>query len=227
VKAFECPLLKIYSTTVQRSSFLFQHSGLTFIILNLNQTRMKKIVIALTLLIGCVSSRAQSPVDFGIKAGVNIASFNGEGTNNSDVTSRTSMNAGAFMRYFISSGLVLRPELFYGGHGAKEGDNTYRFSSIFLPVLISYYLSTFYLMAGPQLSYLITAQSKFPGGTSNVREFYNALNFSAVMCTGLMFGKRFGLDARYNLGIGDIYKNSTASIHNTIFMIDLIMLFNK
>jgi hypothetical protein len=188
---------------------------------------MKKIAITLTILVSCIIAHSQNAVDFGVKAGVNIASFDGEGTNNSNIESRTSLNAGVFMRYFISSAVVLRPELFYGGHGAREGDNTYRFSSLFLPVLISYYLSTFYLMAGPQLNYLLTAESKFPGGTTNVRDSYKALNFSAVMGVGLMFGKRFGLDARYNLGIGNIYKNNTASIHNTIFMISLMLLFNR
>jgi hypothetical protein len=190
---------------------------------------MKRLLLVTTLGIFCFVCRAQKTgdVDFGVKAGVDIATFKGEGTNGADVNSRTSLNAGMFMRYFIATAVAFRPELFYGGHGAEEGPVTYRFSSLFLPLLITYYLQSFYLLAGPQLSFLLTAQSKSPGGTDNIKEFYRTLNFSLVAGLGFMLGKRLGIDGRYNLGLGDIHKTGNAAVQNSIFMISLMLLLGR
>jgi hypothetical protein len=190
---------------------------------------MRKFFLFLSLVSLCTLGQAQQTgdVDFGVKAGVDVSTFKGEGTNGSDVSSRTSINIGFLMQYFMASAIALRPELFYAGHGAKEGDFTYRFSSVFVPLLLTYYISAFYLMAGPQISFLMAAQSKSPSGTSDIKDYYRAVNFALVGGLGYMLGKNFGIDARYNWGVGHIHKTSTAAVQNSIFMISLFWLFNR
>lgn len=186
---------------------------------------MKKLIFAILLSVFFMGVHAQQPVDFGAKAGVNVSNVKGKGTDGYNVSSRTSFNAGLFMRYFIATAVAIRPELFYGGHGFEESGVRHQFSSLFLPILFMYYLQSFYLMAGPQLSYLLSAHAKSSGGETNIRNSYNALNFALVAGLGYMLTSHLGIDARYVFGLGDIQKNGTAAIQNSIFSLSLMWMF--
>lgn len=179
-----------------------------------------------------VNGQNQGDLDVGIKAGVNIATLSGDATDDQDVSSRTSFNAGFLMRYFFLKSMAFQAELLYGGHGGKETFNnnltTYRFSSLFLPLMINYYISSFYLTAGPTLNYLLTAQIKSMGNTSSYIDNYKRFNFALAVGLGYMITNSIGFDARYNFGLNDIYENSGgAALHNNILMFSLFFLLNQ
>ena len=128
--------------------------------------------------------------------------------------------------------LAFQAELLYGGHGGKESFNnnlsTYRFASMFFPLLINYYISSFYITGGPTLSYLLTAQVKSMGNTTSYIDNYKRFNFALAFGLGYMITNSLGLDARYNFGLNDIHKNSGgAALRNNILMVSLFFLLNN
>ena len=195
---------------------------------------MKNLLMITIFLVFCfsVNGQKQGDTDIGIKAGANVSTLTGEATDDHDVSSRTAFNAGLLMRYFLLSNLAFQPELLYGGHGGKESFNnnlsTYRFSSLFLPLLFNYYISSFYLTGGPTLSYLLSAQVKSMGNTTNYIDNYKRFNFALAFGLGYMISNSFGLDARYNFGLNDINEQSGgAALKNNILMFSLFFLFNR
>ena len=190
---------------------------------------MKKIVFLLAASFFCFIAGAQSSqgdINYGVKAGVDLAKFKGENTGNSE--NRTSFNAGVLMRYHILQNIALHAELFYGGHGGREGSAyEYRFASLFLPVMAAYYFSTFYLATGPQLSYLLSAKQEYNGDESDIKSNYRSANFAWVFGLGYMLSRSIGLDARYSLGIGNIHKdNNFSNVQHSIFMISLVFMLS-
>ena len=195
---------------------------------------MKKLIfISLFSVCWYVSSgQTKGQTDVGVKAGANVATFAGEAAEDQDVSSRTAVNAGIIMRYFLMSNMAFQAELLYGGHGGKERFSnqlsTYRFASVFLPLLINYYIGNFFLTGGPTLSYLMTAQVKNSGGTFNHLDNYKRFNFALAFGLGYMLTNTFGIDARYNFGLNDILKNNTgAALHNNILMISIFLLLSR
>ena len=195
---------------------------------------MKKLLLFTILAVFSFSVNGQNQGDLnvGVKAGANIATFTGEATDDHDVSSLTSFNAGFLMRYFFIKSLAFQAELLYGGHGGKESFNnnltTYRFASLFLPLMINYYISSFYFTGGPTLSYLLTAQVKSMGNTYNNLDYYKRFNIAIALGLGYMITNSIGFDARYNWGLNDINENSGgAALHNNILMFSLFFLFNQ
>ena len=190
---------------------------------------MKKIFFLLAVSFFCLVAGAQSnqgDINYGVKGGVNLAKFKGENTGNSE--NRTSFNAGVLMRYHLLQTLALHAELFYGGHGGKEGSAyEYRFASLFLPIMAAYYFSTFYLATGPQLCYLLSAKQKYNDTESDIKRDYRSANFAWVFGLGYMLSRSIGLDARYSLGLGNIHKDSNLSnVQHSIFMISLVFMLS-
>jgi len=184
---------------------------------------MKKIILAVfitALTIGGVNAQAT----FGIKGGVNFASILNE--NISGVKGRTSFNAGFVAEIETSSSTAFQVELVYSGQGFKyeggtiEGElipkDTYKLDYLNIPLVFKYYINDeFSFEVGPQVGFLLSAKTDVEG--INVKDFFTDASFDLLFGFGYKFDNGFNVNARYNLGLTDIWKGPTYNPGNPYY----------
>ncbi|RYD87357.1 MAG: PorT family protein, partial [Sphingobacteriales bacterium] len=95
------------------------------------------------------------------------------------------------------------------------------------PVLAQYMTqSGFRLQTGPQLGILTSGKFADAGGNveRNVKEDMSNIDFSWVFGAGFLFPGGVGIDARYNLGITDVWEGP-AQLKNSVFQLGLFYQF--
>ena len=169
---------------------------------------MKKLLLTAAIILGCTTiSNAQS---YGIKAGVNFASFRGNDAKDFNVL--IGWQAGGIAELEIFDHLSVQAEFLYSSQGAKKNDGDYKMNYITLPVVAKIYLTdSFNIQAGPQFGLLLSE-------TDNV-EKYNSNTYDFGIVGGAEFFVADGLfiQARYNAGLSQIsdnfdLKNSVVSL---------------
>ncbi|RZM22396.1 MAG: PorT family protein, partial [Pedobacter sp.] len=132
---------------------------------------MKKIIILAIGLFTAGIANAQSPIRFGVKAGVNIPDIiKGDGNNDFDTKVNPGFNAGVTVDINLIKGLAFTPELLYATKGYKAnlgiGEFTQTTHFIDLPLLATVNLggSGLNLVVGPQVSFLMKTNNKFESG---------------------------------------------------------------
>ncbi|MBS1486057.1 MAG: PorT family protein [Bacteroidetes bacterium] len=157
-----------------------------------------------------------------MRGGLNLASLsvgappyyvNGDPTNVDSKKSRTSFNAGVYGEYSFTPKIVLPAELFYSGEGVSftnpgtEAPAHIELSYLSLPVFFKYgIIKNFYVMAGPQLSYLLAAHSVFTdGGSYNISNEHSKIVFGLAPAVGYDW-KNFSINVRYSMGLSNITK---------------------
>ena len=141
---------------------------------------MKKIVILAISLFTAGVANAQSPVRFGIKAGVNLPNIiKDDGNNNFETKVNPGFNAGVTIDIPLVAGLAFTPEILYATKGYKAesslGEFTQTTHFIDVPILASIGLggSGLNLVAGPQVSFLTKTKNKFDSGLGSVEQEIN------------------------------------------------------
>jgi len=138
---------------------------------------MKKLfILALGLFItGAV--QAQSPIRLGVKAGLNISDIiKGDGNNDFDTKVNPGFNAGVTLDINLIKGLAFTPELLYATKGYKGtgtfGEFTQTTHFIDVPILATINLggSGLNLVAGPQVSFLLSTKNKFENGFGSAEQ---------------------------------------------------------
>jgi opacity protein-like surface antigen len=135
---------------------------------------MKKLFIIAAGLFIAGAANAQSPVRFGVKAGVNIANIiQNDGNNDFKTDTKTGFNAGVTADIKLIEGLAFTPELLYSQKGYKltSGDNEYKRTTNFIdiPILASIRLaSPLNLVVGPQVSFLMSTSTKYSNNSGSV-----------------------------------------------------------
>lgn len=196
---------------------------------------MRKLAVAVlaALLIIPADSVAQVP-SFGLKGGLNMASFAGRRIVDADYGSGFSL--GAFVSIPISSTVTIQPEALFsrrsvsntaydydefpqdGGSAPPIGvyisDET-RHDYLELPILVRLSPSPaedpvrLVFLAGPSAGILLNARSDFIDDhevIEDYEEYLNSADFSLVIGGGVEIGK-LSLDARYNLGLSSVAKD--------------------
>lgn len=169
--------------------------------------------------------RTERPVKtmFGLRAGMNLATVNmSDGTNAQNVVtganSKTSYNAGLLVNIPLgTSKFRFQPELNFSSQGARlfGGGNpgfSYEQDLNYLNVPLNFQLMTpggFFVQTGPQVGFLMSANTKDRSGTAAPANGENKDNFDKLdlaWSAGLGFVSRIGLgiDARYNLGLRNL-----------------------
>jgi len=180
---------------------------------------MKKLILAI-LIAGCATFAAQAQnLHFGVKGGLNIAQltdFDGSG-------SRASGHVGGFVNFRFRD-WALQPELLFSGQGEKyevifTGERKVALNYINIPVMFQYYLlPQFYLEAGPQVGFLVSAKDKGGSLTVDVKDTYNTADLALGVGLGFKLPMGFGVYGRHNFGLTDPYdgigdyKHSVAQI---------------
>jgi hypothetical protein len=134
---------------------------------------MKKIIILGAAMLFAGFAQAQTP-KFGIKAGLNIAKFAGDPDPNSEFN--TGLAAGVYTNVPLSSGFSFEPSLEYSQKGAEFTSKVNNLNTEFkskityldLPIMFKYNVTpNFGLLAGPQVSFFLSQESKLVNGNSS------------------------------------------------------------
>ena len=185
---------------------------------------MKKIFFIVTVLLLTVSIVTAQEVHFGIKAGVNVASANV--SPGGDYNSKAGLHVGGLAHIHLTKNFALQPEVVYSMQGGKVDDTKLKLNYINIPLLIQYMTDNgFRLQTGPQLGLLVSAKTKVGDVEVDRKDNFTSTDFSWVFGAGYLFPEGFGLDARYNLGISDVWDASSAKIKNSVFQFGLFYQF--
>ena len=189
---------------------------------------MKKLYLLLLTVFSLAAANAQ--VQFGVKAGANFSTFTGENTD--DAKTKVGFNAGALVALPLFNEFTLQPEVVYSGQGFKVDDQgisgTFNANYLNVPVLFKYNNPTgFFLQTGPQIGFLMSAKVKSGGQTEDEKDLFNSTDFSWAFGLGyLVKSVNVGIDARYNLGLSNIAKDSgDEKVKNSVFQVGLFYLF--
>jgi hypothetical protein len=179
----------------------------------------------------CASSFAfaNAQTKFGIKAGANIASLSGDDVE--DAKAKVSLNAGVFAELPLASSISLRPELVFSGQGAKASESGFDYklnlNYINLPILAKWTAGSggFFAETGPQFGFLMSAKAKGDGGDVDVKDEMKGVDFSWAFGLGYHVAPNIGINARYNLGLSNVYDADDVKVKNSVFQVGLFYSF--
>lgn len=189
---------------------------------------MKKItLIGLTsLMLSTVTYGQQSPVEFGLKGGVNFASFKNEMV--SDLESRTGFHAGGLAHIHLSKNWALQPEVVYSSQGVKyENDRMDKLNYVNIPVQAQYLFNNgLRLQTGPQLGFLSSSKFENAHTEGESENDIKKTDFSWTFGASYITPIRFGVDVRYNLGINNLSKINP-DLQNRVWQVGVFYQFRK
>jgi Outer membrane protein beta-barrel domain len=176
-------------------------------------TKMKKLFFAIALIAIITSSlKAQEKTSFGIRAGITSFKQNvSAGGLNITTDSRIGFYGGLFVNLGVSRKFAFEPGLLYSQLSSQitvaGSDITDNFSYLALPVLAKYMNEGFSIVAGPQVSFLLSAKEKIGSVTQDFKNQVESTEISAVFGAGYTFASGIGFDGRYQVGLTDINKD--------------------
>lgn len=187
--------------------------------------KTNKFILALLITFSAVATTVAQEVQWGVKAGYNLSSLSGspEGV---DVSYRSGFHAGVLAEFGLSEKFSVQPELLYSTEGASSSydfeESGFTVSSseelklgyLNLPIMAKYFvIPALSIQAGPQLGYLLSAESDYEYSTSMAGEDFaesgtddftdeaNRLSFGLNFGLGYDFTNNFFVQARYHLGL--------------------------
>lgn len=194
---------------------------------------MKKLIM-LSLLALLIVGVANAEPTYGLRAGLNISSYNSENYKND---TKLGFHGGLMMMYDLHPMVILQPELLFSQRGAqKEGKvlgQTVSWSTTFnyieVPVMFKLNLAVGDLgiqpHLGPEFRYLLSAKNKdVVGSVTTTSDIKNLNDFD--------YGLGLGIDAkydnflvglRYSMGMSKIYEKTSGGSqldvkHNSIML---------
>ena len=217
---------------------------------------MKKLILGIAVMSSAVafaqttptttsnSSMGMSDVRFGIKAGMNVSSITDD-AGLEDQGSRIGFNAGVFATIPVAESFSIQPEVLYSQYGDKYDDvilgTRYSYQRkldyIAVPVMFQYnFVPNFYLEAGPEFGFLVSAKNKLKNETNNntinesdnYKDSLNTFNFGIGIGAGYYFTDNIGITARYVAGVSDLAKDrpdNQDAIRNNVFQVGLAYKF--
>ncbi len=201
---------------------------------------MKKVILTAFVLGTITTAVAQQQVKFGPKAGLNFANLSGD--DNSDML--TGFHVGAVAEIKFNEKFSIQPEVVYSAQGSSRSGSTtllgitssfegkQKLDYINVPIMAKYYIiDGFSVEAGPQIGFLMKAESELDttiaGVNSNVKgdnkDSFKSTDFGLGL--GLAYDLPVGLfvNARYNLGLSDIRENTSAgdAVKNNVIQVGI------
>jgi hypothetical protein len=177
---------------------------------------MRKVILTVLVMTGIVSATKAQSIHFGLKAGLNVATLS-----DVDGSSRASFHGGGFVNFRFRQ-FAIQPELLYSGQGEKysvpiAGDRTWRLGYINVPVMFQYYpVRPFYIEAGPQLGFMVSAKDHGGNVTADVKDAFNTADFGLGLGLGYKFPVGIGVYGRYVFGLSDISDSDRTSVKNSV-----------
>ncbi|QKG58477.1 PorT family protein [Hymenobacter sp. BRD128] len=178
---------------------------------------MKNFILAAALLLLASQAHAQ----FGIKGGINEAVLTGRV--GEDATYKTYFHAGIFYEAKLLGPLSIQPEVLYSLQGAQlkgattTANYTTQLNYVSVPLLLKATLGPVYVEAGPQFSYLVSANENgmiqvrnasgaplFVSADQTSTSNYKRNDFALVAGVGLKLGSVVRVGGRFVAGLNDI-----------------------
>ena len=187
----------------------------------------KAIVAALAILF---STTVFSQTQIGIKGGININDIDDSRFKNNTAT-RLGYHGGLLFHIHVKRRLAVQPEVVFSSQGAKythpdfNGDLVTNYLNI--PVLLQYMGNHgIRLQTGPQLGFLLDADLKRNGNTvADLKRSMNEADFSWAFGLGILSRSGLGADARFNLGLTDIFEQGGRQSKHRVWQIGLFYQF--
>jgi Outer membrane protein beta-barrel domain len=175
---------------------------------------------------------ASAQIQYGVKAGYNLANLTFS-PSQSGVSSLSNFSGGVFASVPLFSTCTLQPEILYSGQGASFSDSLVgsgkvNYGYLNVPVLFKYqHESGLFAETGPQVGFLLSAKESAGGQTADLKSNSQSVDFSWAFGIGYKLPMGFGIDARYNLGLTNINKNSQGggTVKNSVFQFGLFYQF--
>ena len=191
----------------------------------------KQFLFILCTLFTMTSIYAQT-ISFGAKIGGNLATFDGENANSDlkNIDSKFGLNFGAVATIKLSDAFSIQPELFYSAQGYKRDFEGFEYKAMIdyfhLPVLMD--LKVFEglsLQAGPQMGINIRKELEIDGQEDSGRINVNDFEASAAFGLQYVFDSNFFVQARYTMGLSEVFLNDTAK--SPVFSFSIGFYFDK
>lgn len=189
---------------------------------------MKKLSIIILLAVLSFTSNAQSPLNLGLKAGINTSKLS---TNNNDYSTKSLNNYlfGAFARINLGP-VYLQPEAYYNSKGGEYLDRTnasltskssFNLNSVDVPALVGIKLIdqqpfNLRIMAGPVFSFMTHKSVKGQFTDDNIKNSFFAWQAGAGV--DFLF---LTLDARFEKYATDMTKAPEFNTKNGNFVVSL------
>ena len=205
-------------------------------------------IYKLVFLLCILTTQTFAQPRFGITGGMNLSVLTG--TVNMETSFTPGIMLGGVVDIPLGNTVSLQPGLVYSSQGsgityyrrgpgsAVTGETNINLNYINVPVALHVYLGeSFFLQAGPQLGFLLSAKEKGEidnrDVNENVKEGFRGTEFSLLTGLGFRLPGDVILGGRYNLGLSDI---STAddeiisgltrpSLHNNVLQFYITKLF--
>ena len=198
---------------------------------------MKKILFTTVAIMAFGLMNAQE-VKYGAKVGLNLSNVTGD---IEDTKNKTGLLIGGYAEIKVTDKFSVQPEISYSAQGTKAEDSysdmygsitidlTQKLNYLNVPVMAKYYVDKkFYVEAGPQIGFLLSAEQKavakgiYYGETINETEkvdnksSLNSTDFGINIGLGFNFTDKIGANLRYTSGLSDIDKeDSNSEIYNS------------
>jgi hypothetical protein len=186
----------------------------------------------LVMLISTCFMYASAQVQFGVKAGYNLANLT-TSPSQSGISSNSDFSAGVLASIPLFSSCALQPEILYSGQGASFSDSfatgKLNYGYLNVPVLFKYqHASGLFAETGPQVGFLLSAKEKDGNQSFDAKSSTQSVDFSWAFGIGYKLPMGLGIDARYNLGLTNLAKGSGSSdgtVKNSVFQFGLFYMF--
>lgn len=183
---------------------------------------MKNYLIAFMMTMMLTGTISAQSVNIGVKGGLNVYNVT-----NSGLDQKAGVNLGLLGHVHLSDHWGLQPEIMYSSQGARgDANNRLNLDYLNVPVLLQYMFDNgFRLQAGPQLGFLMSANTINGDNKVDVKDSYKNIDLGLSLGASYVHPPTgFGIDARYNLGLVDIHE--TNDYRNNGFQLGVFYLFN-
>lgn len=186
---------------------------------------MKKLMMIAAMMLMSVGAFAQNEVgQITLKpmAGINISTI----TSADNAESKVGLIAGAEAEYGVAENIGVTFGALYSMEGCKSDDVKFLLDYINIPVLANYYVTKgLALKAGAQLGINVRHKASDGDNSLDINDFFNSIGADTKVQTinvsipvGASYEyENFVFDARYNIGLTKIFKN-TDNGRNSTFM---------
>ncbi len=158
---------------------------------------MKRILCIVVAVFGLTAVNAQD-INFGVKAGVDLATAKTEISGFSISSSETGFYIGGLAEIGLSDKLAFQPEVLYV--------SIEEFDQLSIPLMVKFLVSEkFNLLAGPSLSYLLDSE-----------EGMKSLNYAVEGGAAFNITENFFVEARYNYGLANLIEDAPSGFSSKI-----------